>query len=203
MQTAATTYRPLMQTLWPVTDATGSRAALRNVFLVIAGAFLLTLSARLKVPFYPVPMTMQTFVVLVLGAVYGSRLGAASVAFYLAIGAAGVPVFADTPERGIGLVYMMGPTGGFLVGFLASALVVGMLAERGWDRSVAWLLAAMAIGHVVIFAFGVAWLAGLLGWSKAWTLGVAPFFLATLLKTALGAAAVSGLWSYADWRSAA
>lgn len=192
MKAGAIQHRPLIQTLWP---AAGPYVWIRSVSLAFLGVALLTLSAKLKVPFYPVPMTMQTFVVLVLGAAYGARLGALTVLAYLALGAAGLPVFADTPERGIGLAYMAGPTGGFLIGFAAAAFIVGVLAERGWNRSVAWLFAAMAVGHAVLFAFGVTWLAALIGWPKAWALGVAPFYLATLLKTALGAATIAGLQS--------
>lgn len=192
MKAGAIQHKPLIQSMWP---AAGPHVWIRGAALAVLGVMLLTLSAKLKVPFYPVPMTMQTFVVLVLGAAYGARLGAMTVLAYLALGALGLPVFADTPERGVGLVYMAGPTGGFLIGFVAAAFVVGTLAERGWDRSLAWLFAAMAIGHAALFAFGVAWLAALIGWPKAWALGVAPFYLATLLKTALGAATVAGLRS--------
>jgi biotin transport system substrate-specific component len=183
----------LASTLWP---AEGDISApLRAVILAVLGTALLTLSAKLKVPFYPVPMTMQSLVVLVIGATYGWRLGAATVALYLVEGALGLPVFADTPERGLGLPYMMGPTGGYLVGFVLAAAVVGWLAERGWDRSVPLTFAAMATGHVVLFAAGFAWLATLIGPEKAWALGVVPFALATLLKTALGAALVPALWN--------
>jgi biotin transport system substrate-specific component len=149
------------------------------------------------VPFYPVPMSMQTFAVLVIGAAYGWRLGAATVLLYLAEGAAGLPVFAGTPEKGVGLAYMLGPTGGYLVGFVAGAAVTGWLCERGWDRSWALLLAAMLIGHVLIFVFGVAWLASLIGFDKAWAAGVTPFYLATLLKTLLAAAVIRGGWTLA------
>jgi biotin transport system substrate-specific component len=177
--------------LWP---QSGSAVPGRAVVLAVAGVVLLTLSAKLKVPFYPVPMTMQTFVVLALGAAYGWRLGAATLLAYLAAGASGLPVFADTPEKGIGLAYMVGPTGGYLIGFVAAAALAGLLAERGWDRNAGWLFAAMFIGHAVIFAFGVAWLAQHIGWSRAWTFGVAPFYWATLLKAALATALLRGAW---------
>lgn len=188
----------LVSAIWPARgDVNG---ALRAVLLAVAGTALLTLSAKLKVPFYPVPMTMQTLVVLVLGAAYGSRLAAATVLLYLVEGAFGLPVFADTPERGIGLAYMMGPTGGFLLGFVAAAALVGWLCERGLGRSIAGMALAMALGHVAIFAFGYGWLATLIGAKAAWAGGVAPFFLATLLKTALGAALVPAFWALADRR---
>ena len=147
--------------LWPARPDAGG--LLRAVVLALAGTVLLTVSAKLKVPFYPVPMTMQTLVVLVLGASLGWRLGAATVLLYLAEGTFGLPVFADTPERGIGLAYMVGPTGGYLLGFLAGAVVVGWLAELGLGRSVAGMGVAMTLGHVAIFLFGFAWLAVQIG----------------------------------------
>jgi biotin transport system substrate-specific component len=191
MQTA--TARPtLAEALWPAQGA-----FVRGAILALAGSLLLWLSAKVNVPFYPVPMSMQTFAVLVIGAAYGWRLGAATVLLYLAEGAAGLPVFAGTPEKGVGLAYMLGPTGGYLVGFVAGAAVTGWLCERGWDRSWALLLAAMLIGHVLIFVFGVAWLATLIGFDKAWAAGVTPFYLATLLKTLLAAAVIKGGWTLA------
>jgi biotin transport system substrate-specific component len=190
----------LASTLWPV--GSEMSGVVRAVALAVLGTVLLTISAKIKVPFYPVPMTMQSLVVLVIGATYGWRLGAATLALYLVEGAVGLPVFADTPERGIGLAYMMGPTGGYLVGFLLAAAVVGWLAERGWSRTIPLTFAAMAIGHAVLFAAGFAWLATLIGPEKAWVAGVAPFGLATLLKTALGAALVPALWSLVRNREA-
>lgn len=191
---AAQPLRPtLAAALWP-SDGDVSRLV-RAIILALAGSALLTLSAKLKVPFYPVPMTMQTLAVLVIAVAYGSRLGAATVALYLAQGAAGLPVFADTPERGLGLVYMMGPTGGYLVGFLIAAYATGWLAEHGWDRSIPRIAALMTFGHILIFAAGFAWLASLIGPQKAWLLGVAPFFAASFLKIALGAALVPALWA--------
>ncbi|MFM8680718.1 MAG: biotin transporter BioY [Alphaproteobacteria bacterium] len=177
-------------------SARHGRAVLRAVLLALAGSVLLTLSAKLKVPFHPVPMTMQTMVVLVLGVAYGSRLGAATVALYLLQGAIGLPVFADTPERGLGLAYMAGPTGGYLAGFLAAAWLAGTIGQGGLLR----LAAAMLAGHAVIFAFGLAWLATAIGLEKAWLVGAAPFLLATLLKSALGVALVAGLKAWAPRR---
>ncbi|MBN9061117.1 MAG: biotin transporter BioY [Rhizobiales bacterium] len=183
--------------LWPAPSIGSSSrlaAAMRVAVLMIVGAVALWLSAKIKVGF-PVPMTMQTFVVLTIGAAYGARLGAATVLLYLVEGALGLPVFADTPERGVGLAYMMGPTGGYLVGFVAGAFIVGWLAERGWDRSVVKLFAAMAIGHVVLIGFGFAWLAVNHGAGMAWTVGVAPFYAATIYKTLLGALAMPAGWA--------
>jgi biotin transport system substrate-specific component len=132
----------------------------------------------------------------VLGVAYGSRLGTATVALYLLQGAIGLPVFADTPERGIGLAYMAGPTGGYLAGFLAAAWFAGMVGQGGVGR----MAAAMLGGHAIIFAFGLAWLAAAIGPEKAWLLGAAPFLLATLLKSALGVALLAGLRAWAPRR---
>ncbi len=107
----------------------GSRPLLRNAVIALAATGLLTLSAKVQVPFYPVPMTMQSLVVLVIGAAFGWRLGMATVMFYLLQGLAGLPVFAGTPEKGVGLAYMMGPTGGYLIGFVAAAFVTGFLVR--------------------------------------------------------------------------
>jgi biotin transport system substrate-specific component len=179
--------------MWPGKD---SQQLVRNATAALIGSALLTISAKIQVPFWPVPMTMQTMVVLCLGAALGWRLGVATVLVYLIEGAAGLPVFAGTPEKGLGIAYMAGPTGGYLLGFLAGAFVVGWLAERGWDRSVLRLFAAMALGHAAIFLFGVAWLAHLIGPDKAWAAGVAPFTAATLFKTALAAFLIPGAWQF-------
>ena len=141
-------------------------------------------------------MTMQTFVVLVIGMAYGSRLGLATVALYLLQGALGLPVFAGTPEKGVGLAYMMGPTGGYLLGFGVAAWVCGWLAERGFDRSPLKSLIAMSVGHGLIFVFGVAWLASLMGIEKAFTVGVAPFWAATVVKTLLGVLTLPLAWKW-------
>ena len=188
-----TTKPTLAATLWPASE----HSLARSILIPIAGSGLLWLSAKVQVPFWPVPMTMQSLVVLVLGATLGWRLGLATVALYLLEGAAGLPVFAGSPEKGIGLLYMAGPTGGYLLGFLAGTAAVGLLASRGWDRSIPWMFAAMAIGHALIFVCGWAWLAYLAGPEKAWLLGVAPFYAATILKTALAALAVPATWRMA------
>ena len=169
-------------------------AAGRDVALAITGSLLLTLSAKLQIPFWPVPMTMQTFVVLVLGTAFGWRLGAATVALYLLEGALGLPVFAGTPERGIGLAYMMGPTGGYLAGFLAAAVLCGRLAERGWDRNPWRTALAMTVGHLLILFCGWAWLATLIGPHKAYLAGVEPFYAATVAKTLLAVVTLPLAW---------
>ena len=179
----------------PLVDAVlpeRSRGLARDVALALAGTALLWLSAKVQVPFWPVPMTMQTLVVVVLGTALGPRLAALAVLAYLAMGVAGLPVLASTSHGG--LAYLAGPTGGYLVGFLLAAVVLGRLAELGLDRSTTGMLAAAAIGHAVILACGWAWLATHLGPAKAWTAGVAPFYLATALKSAMAALLVPAVW---------
>ncbi|MCA0401781.1 MAG: biotin transporter BioY [Proteobacteria bacterium] len=162
-----------------------------QVLLVLAATGLLAVSAKVQVPFWPVPMTMQSLVVLVIGAAFGWRLGAATVLAYLAEGAMGLPVFAGA---GAGAAYMAGPTGGYLAGFVLAAAITGFLAEKGYTRSVPGALAVMAIGHAVLFVPGYLWLATLVGTEKAYHGGVEPFYYATLLKTALGAALLPAAW---------
>ena len=168
----------------------------RTFFLILAGSLLLTLSAKIQVPFYPVPMTLQTLVVLLIGVSYGWRLGFATVLAYLAQGAMGLPVFAGTPEKGLGLLYMAGPTGGYLVGFALAAGLTGWLAERGLDRSVIGTAIAMIAGNLVIYVFGLAWLANFVGFEKAVTLGVIPFLFGDLVKIMLATASLPVIWKF-------
>jgi len=174
---------PLIDSLWP----RASGGALRYAALALAGSLLLWLSAKIQVPLWPVPMTMQSFVVLLIGAGYGLRLGGATVALYLAEGALGLPVLAGTPEKGVGLAYMMGPTGGYLVGFLLAVVAMGRLAERGWLRDWKRGGALLLIGSAIPLALGWAWLATFVGAGKAFALGVAPFLVGGAVKLALAA----------------
>ena len=173
---------------------------MRSVVLIALGTALLTLSAKVNLPLPYVPMTLQTLVVLVIGAAYGWRLGSATVIAYLAEGAMGLPVFAGPAG---GLVPLLGPTAGYLFGFVAAAFVTGWLSERGWDRSVPRLFVAMGIGHILILAAGFFWLAfGIkLGAEKAWLVGVVPFIAGSLIKNALGAALVPAIRRLVDRRS--
>ena len=174
----------------------------RNLLLVAAAVTLLTVSAKLKIPFYPVPMTMQTFVVLVIGMAFGWRLGSAAIIAYLIAGAMGLPVFSGTPEKGIGLAYMMGPTGGYLLGFVLAAAVSGFLAARGWDRRVGTTLIAMVVGNVVIYVPGLIWLGTLVGWDKpvlAW--GLSPFLMGDLAKIALAMLVLPATWKLLEKKS--
>ena len=177
----------LADALW--SPAAGSNAA-RAAVLAVIGSILLTISAKVQVPFWPVPMTMQTFVVLVLGVAYGWRLAGATVLLYLAQGALGLPVFAG----GGGLAYMAGPTAGYLAGFLLAAVAVGWLTERGWARSVASTLATMLVGTAIIFACGIAWLSTLIGLPQAISAGLVPFLLSEAVKVALATALVPFTW---------
>jgi biotin transport system substrate-specific component len=193
---AAVRHFPLVSRLWPGHEGVGADL-LRAVILIAAGTALLALSAKVNLPLPYVPMTLQTLAVLMLGAAYGWRLGCATVIAYIAEGAIGLPVFAG-PVGGLGP--LVGPTAGYLFGFVAGAFVTGWLSERGWDRNTAWLFAAMAIGHVIILAAGFAWLAyGIgLGSGKAWVVGVLPFIAGSVVKSALAATLLPAAWRLVD-----
>jgi len=190
MQAVSSTYPVLAEAVL------GQRAGLaRKMTLAVAGTLLLWASAKLQVPFYPVPVTLQTLVVLGFGMAVGWRLAGATLALYLVEGLFGLPVFAGTPEKGLGLAYMMGPTGGYLLGYFAAALLVGWLAGRGWGRNVLSTVGAMLLGNAVIYALGILWLGTLLGWDKPvldW--GLYPFVLGDLFKIGLAAALLPGAW---------
>lgn len=187
-----TDNKPLLAALIPASATPAGRLAV-SVFMAVLGTALLAVSAKVKVPFYPVPMTLQPMVVLLLGAAYGWRLGMATLALYLLEGAMGLPVFAGTPEKGIGLAYMAGPTGGYLLGFWLAAGVTGWLAEKGWDHSVVKLAAAMALGMAVLYACGVAWLTGFIGAEKALAFGMTPFLLGDAVKIAVAALGLTAI----------
>jgi biotin transport system substrate-specific component len=178
----------LIGAMWPARGL----PALRWTLLMLVGSLFLAACAQLQVPLQPVPITMQTFGILLLGMAYGSRLGAATVALYLAEGAIGLPVFAEFKG---GLPTLMGPTGGYLFGFVIAAWLVGALAERGWDRSVHTTALAMLFGNVVLYVPGLIWLAGFVGGAeKAVEFGLAPFWIGDLLKIALAAVLLPTAW---------
>lgn len=190
MQATQATHATLAQAIWPADNK-----ALKAVILAVAGSALLWLSAKIQVPFFPVPMTMTTFMVLAIGMAYGWRLGAATILLYLAEGAAGLPVFAGTPEKGIGIAYMFGPTGGYLLGYVLAAAACGWLAERGWDRRLVTTAGAMLIGNVLIYVPGLLWLGSLFGWDKPileW--GLTPFILGDATKLVLAALLLPLAW---------
>ena len=155
----------------------------KNLFLAILGSILLAISAKIKIPFYPVPMTMQTFVVLLLGISLGWKLGLFTVALYLVEGIAGLPVFAGTPEKGMGIVYFTGPTMGYLIGFLAAVYLTGFFTfDNNFFKNFAKLLFSVSF----IYLLGLIWLGSLIGWDKPiFKLGAQPFLLAELFKISL------------------
>ena len=163
---------------------TPATRTLTQIVLVVLGSLLLTASAKIQVPFWPVPMTLQTGVVLLLGLVMGPRLAVAAVALYLAQGALGLPVFANTPARGVGLAYMMGPTGGYMVGWLLAAAFVGWAAGR-W-RSLLALFAICLVGVALNYAPGLIWLTTFTGsLEQSLAVGAFPFILGDVVKAAL------------------
>jgi biotin transport system substrate-specific component len=190
---STTTLRPVLSEALGPSEGLSLRA--KQALLVLAGVAALTIAAKIRVPMWPVPITMQTFAVLVIGAAYGMRLGFATLAAYLALGALGLAVFTG---ESAGLSYMMGPTGGYLVGFAVAAGVMGWLAARGWDRSVAGMAGALLIGNAVIYAFGLPWMAHLFAAEKgmAWVLqwGMTNFLLGDALKLMLAAVVLPLAW---------
>ncbi len=188
-------------TLYASLTAHGHSSAIRNGVVVVLASLLLTLSAKISIPFYPVPLTMQTFVVIGLGLALGPTLGVAAVGLYLLQGALGLPVFAGTPEKGIGLAYMAGPTGGYLAGFVLAAALTGWLAKRGWDRSMATAFLAALAGAVILYVPGLLWLGTIVGWDKPvleW--GLYPFIPGDLAKTMLAAIAFPATWKFLQSR---
>ncbi len=159
--------------------------------LILGGSFGIALSAQIAIPIGPVPITGQTLAVLLVGALLGSRRGALCILAYLAEGAMGLPVFAG---GGGGMGVIVGPTGGYLIGFVAAAYVTGLLAERGWDRRVGTTLAAMLLGNAALYLFGLAWLSGFVGSERVLASGLLPFVPGDLLKMALAAVLLPSGW---------
>jgi biotin transport system substrate-specific component len=179
--------------IWPAREEAGRAATVMRWFaLVLAGSMFMALSAQIAVPIGPVPISMQTFGALMIGAAFGWRLGGATLVAYIAEGAMGLPVFANGFG---GIAPLMGPSGGYIFGFLAAAIVVGALAERGWVRTPVLAAAAMLIGNIVIYAFGVPQLMLFVdGFEKAIAVGVAPFLLGDALKLALAVILLPVAW---------
>ena len=160
-----------------------TQKVLKIFVLIFLGTMALTISAKLKIPFYPVPMTMQTFVVLFLGLAFGYKIGLATVAVYLLEGIIGIPVFSNSPEKGVGLVYFTGPTMGYLIGFLSAVFFAGYLNLK---NNVFIIFSKLIFSVSTIYLFGVLWLGTLIGWDKPiLELGVTPFLLAELFKISL------------------
>jgi biotin transport system substrate-specific component len=182
-----TTYADILR------PSTKQRALLYDAALVVGGSLFIALCARIRLPlpFSPVPVTAQTLAVLLTGALLGSRRGASSVLVYLAEGILGLPVFQGGSA---GLAYLLGPTGGYLLGFVAAATITGWLAERGWDRRVASTALAMLAGNAALYVPGLAWLAVFVGTSKALALGLYPFVIGDLLKLAVAITLLPAGW---------
>ena len=156
---------------------------LKTFVLIFLGTMALTISAKIKIPFYPVPMTMQTFVVLFLGLAFGYKIGLATVGVYLLEGIIGIPVFSNSPEKGVGLVYFTGPTMGYLIGFLFAVFFAGYMNLK---KNIFIIFSKLIISVSIIYLFGALWLGTLIGWDKPIIeLGIAPFLLAELFKICL------------------
>jgi biotin transport system substrate-specific component len=191
---AFTPLIPAVLSPYTGTGANKINRLLTHLFLALIGAVFLIISAKVQIPFYPVPMTMQTLVVLMIGMSYGAPLAASTVFLYLFQGAIGLPVFAT----GGGLAYMMGPTGGYLVGFFFSAILLGLLASNGWGKTWQTTAVAMILGVGVIFAIGVSWLAFFVGFEAAIITGFLPFIYADFLKIIIASFIMPAAWSVVD-----
>lgn len=189
METAGTRRTVMIEALWLRSGVA------REVALVLGGSLLIALSAQLRLvlPFSPVPISGQTFAVLLLGALYGSRRGPATVMTYLALGAVGLPIGAG---GALGVAWLLGPTGGYLVGFAAAAYVVGTLSERGWDRKPWTTAASMIIGNGIIYAAGIVWLSKFVGWQAVLGAGFYPFLVGDAFKIALATILLPAGWKF-------
>ena len=157
-----------------------NQKVLKSILVVLVGSILLTISSKIKIPFYPVPMTMQTFVVLFLGISFGYKIGIATVGLYLIEGIFGLPVFSNSPEKGVGIVYFTGPTMGYLIGFLLATFLAGYLDLK---TNIVSIFLKLILSVSVIYILGLIWLGTLIGWDKPiFQLGAAPFLLAELFK---------------------
>ncbi len=173
----------------------GTALLVKQVVLVVLGIVALAVAAKIKVPMWPVPITMGTFAVLTIGTAYGARLGLITMLGYLLVGALGFDVFAGSSAEKFGLTYMMGGTGGYLVGYLMATVLLGALAARGWDRSVTKLALALLLANVLIYVPGLLWLGQLYGWDKPileW--GLTPFVLGDAIKLGLAALLIPAVW---------
>ncbi|WP_438991205.1 biotin transporter BioY [Lentibacter sp.] len=190
--TTAMTNKVLIET-FGATSGLGLLA--KRVVLVIAGVMALAISAKIAVPMWPVPITMGTFAVLALGAAYGPRLGLATIATYMLVGVMGFDVFAGSSAESYGLAYMMGSTGGYLVGYVLATVALGVLARMGWDRSAGKMAGAMLIGNALIYVPGLIGLGLLYGFDKpllAW--GLTPFLIGDAVKLVLAAMILPAAW---------
>ena len=156
---------------------------IRSLLAIFVGSIVLTISAKIKIPFYPVPMTMQTFIVVLMGVTFGWKIGVATISLYLLEGIIGFPVFAGTPEKGLGLIYFIGPTMGYLIGFLFAAFLAGYLNLK---TNIFLIFLKLILSVSIIYILGILWLGHLIGWDKPLLeLGLIPFLLAELFKISL------------------
>lgn len=175
----------------------GTAVRIKQAVLVALGIVVLAIAAKIKVPMWPVPITMGTFAVLTIGAAYGPRLGLATILGYMIIGALGFDVFAGSSAENAGLSYMMGGTGGYLVGYVLATLTLGYAARAGWDRSVVMMGVALLIANALIYLPGVAWLPVVYSdKTLAWAIevGMTPFLIGDAVKLGLAALLIPGLW---------
>jgi len=160
-----------------------SQKILRSLIIILFGSILLTVSAKIKIPFYPVPMTMQTFIVLFLGISFGYKIGLATISLYIFEGIIGLPVFSNSPEKGVGIIYFMGPTMGYLIGFFFATFLSGYL---NFKTNIFLIFLKLVFSVSIIYILGILWLGNLIGWDKPIIqLGVTPFLLAELFKICL------------------
>ena len=164
----------------------------KNIFLVFFGTILLAVSSKIQVPFWPVPMTMQTFVVLIIAMAYGWKLSLLTLIAYLIEGAVGLPVFA----KGGGLLYLIGPTAGYLYGMVIAAAIIGYFADLGYGKSIIKCIIPLGIGIIIIFVCGIGYLSSIIGFEKAIAAGLLPFIPSELFKIALAVFIIPTIWKY-------
>lgn len=182
----------LQEAFW---ETEGAGLWVKRAALVILGVMALALSAKMRVHVGPIPVTMGTFAVLTIGAAYGPKLGLTTLLAYMLVGVAGFDVFASSSAEKFGLAYMMGGSGGYLLGYVIAAAVLGYFARIGWDRSAVKMAIAMLIGNVLIYVPGLLWLNGFAeSWSQTLAWGLTPFIAGDAIKLALAALLVPGLW---------
>ena len=166
-----------------IIKAVPNQKIIKNLLIIFLSSLLITISAKIKIPFYPVPMTMQTFVVMLVGITFGWKIGVATISLYLFEGIIGLPVFAGTPEKGIGLAYFVGPTMGYLVGFIFATFIAGYL---NLNTNIFFIFLKLIFSVSIIYILGVSWLGNLIGWDKpVIELGLKPFLYAELFKVLL------------------
>ena len=189
MDSVGTRRTVMIDAVWP------KAGVVREFALILGGSLLIALAARLQIvlPFSPVPVTGQTFAVLLIGALYGSTRAPATVVTYIILGVLGLPVFAGGAA---GIARLAGPTAGYLVGFVAAAFVVGLLGERGWHRRPSTTAVSMIIGNAIIYIFGAGWLSRFVGWDAVLSAGVVPFLAGDVLKIALATVLLPTGWRF-------